>query len=60
MPDWAITRFIKSNISIANNNVVAITLGAGSTANSQKVFEKTIVNNLSELIDSKTFWLWRP
>jgi hypothetical protein len=59
-PDWAVTRFIKSDALLAGKKVVAITLGGGSTGRSKKVFEKIIKTQNSNLIDSKTFWLWKP
>jgi hypothetical protein len=59
-PDWVITRYIKSNVSLVDKKVVAITLGGGSTARSKKIFENIIKNKKANLIDSKTFWLWRP
>jgi hypothetical protein len=59
-PDWAMTRYIKNHSSLANKKVVAITLGGGTTARSKKLFENIIKNKKANLIDSKTFWLWRP
>lgn len=59
-PDWAVTRFIKKHAAITDKNVVAITLGTGTTGRSQKVFENIIKSRKGKLIDSKTFWFWRP
>jgi hypothetical protein len=59
-PDWAITRYIKNHSALANKKVVAITLGGGTTARSQKLFENIIKSKEANLIDSKNFWLWRP
>lgn len=59
-PDWAITGFIKKNVSLKNKNVVAITLGGGSTERSKTVFEKLIKEQGADLIGSQTYWLWRP
>ena len=59
-PDWAITGFIKKNINFKNQNVVAITLGGGSTERSQKIFENLIKEQGANLLASKTWWLWRP
>jgi flavorubredoxin len=59
-PDRVITRFIKNQNAITNQNVVAITVGSGSTDQSKKVFENTIKNRKAKLIDSKSFWLLRP
>lgn len=58
-PDWGVTYFIKQTV-ITDKNVVAITLGAGSTGHSKKVFENIIKKRKGKLIDSKSFWLWRP
>lgn len=60
MPDWAVTGFIKKHASVENKNVIAITLGAGSTEHSQKAFESIIKERRARLNDSKTFWLWKP
>jgi hypothetical protein len=59
-PDWAINRYVKSHSLLANKKVVAITLGGGTTARSKKLFENIIMSKNANLIDSKTFWLWRP
>ena len=59
-PDWAVAGFIKKNVVIKNKNVVAITLGAGSTERSKTVFENLIKNAGANLIGSQTYWLWRP
>jgi len=40
--------------------VVAITLGAGSTANAQNGFEKLINMAGARLIHSSAYWLLRP
>jgi flavorubredoxin len=60
-PDWAITNFIEEYSSLnINSDVVAITLGAGSTEASQKNLENIIVNSGRNLIESYSLWLWRP
>jgi hypothetical protein len=59
-PDWAITQYIKNHSLLVDKKVVAITLGGGSTARSKEIFENIIKNKKANLIDSKTFWLWRP
>ena len=48
------------NVVIKNKNVVAITLGAGSTERSKTVFEKLIKHAGANLIGSQTYWLWKP
>lgn len=59
-PDWAVSRFIKKHSELNGKNVVAITLGAGSTKASQRNFEKIILKKETNLIDSRTYWLMRP
>lgn len=59
-PDWSIDRFIVRNGDLYRKNVVAITLGAGSTERSQKTLEVLIKGKGSILIDSKSFWLYKP
>jgi len=59
-PDWAVKRFIEQKIDLTNQNVIAITLGAGATSHSQKVLETLIENKKGKLIDSKSFWLLKP
>lgn len=59
-PDWAICRAIDKQIPIAGKEVIAITLGAGSTRNSQKAFENLIKSKKANLLGSKSFWLWKP
>lgn len=59
-PDWAIVHFIEKDIILTNKNVIAITLGSGSTAHSQKTLEKLIKHKNGLLIDSKSFWLNKP
>ncbi|MEO7982435.1 MAG: hypothetical protein ABI688_00005 [Bacteroidota bacterium] len=59
-PDWAICRYIKSHPSISGKNVLALTLGAGSTGSSQKKLEHLLLVQQVNLVDSRTTWLWRP
>lgn len=59
-PDWAITRFIKKHSNIYGKNVAAITLGAGSTKRSMGILENLIKEKGGNLIESETYWLWRP
>jgi hypothetical protein len=58
-PDWAICKAI-SKMTIADKETIAITVGAGSTKHSQKVFEKLIKSKKANLLDSKSFWIWKP
>lgn len=59
-PDWALSRFVKNHPGLKNKNVVAITLGSGSTKASQKVLEKIILKKEANLISSRAFWLLKP
>lgn len=59
-PDWSVTSYIKHDAVIKGKKVVAITLGAGSTGRSQKVFENLIKEKGGNMLASRTYWLWRP
>jgi hypothetical protein len=59
-PDWAITNYIKSHAHLKKVPSIAITLGAGSTAASQKYLEHVITDHGGNLIGSFSLWLWRP
>ena len=58
-PDWAVTGLIQK-APIANKPVIAITLGSGSTRDSQKALEQLILRQKGKLSASKSFWLLRP
>lgn len=58
-PDRTIVKYIKSTL-LNNKSVVAITLGAGSTKQSQRKFEELIKQKGARLIASRSYWLWRP
>jgi hypothetical protein len=59
-PDWAVSGFIKNHLSLKNKNVVAITIGSGSTKEAQDAFEKIIANKEAKLIGSRSYWLLKP
>ena len=59
-PDWAIQDFIKGQKSLHGKPVMAITLGAGSTASSKKKLEHLISSKDGTILGSGTFWLMRP
>jgi hypothetical protein len=59
-PDWALCRDIEKQMTIAGKEVIAITVGTGSTNYSQKVFKKLIKRTKANLLGSKSFWLWKP
>jgi hypothetical protein len=58
-PDWSVGNFIKNELP-NKKDVVAITLGAGTTGRSKRILESLIKDKGGKLIDSRTFWLWRP
>jgi hypothetical protein len=59
-PDWAVSNYIRKAVNIKEKPVVAITLGAGSTALSKKALDRLIYVNGGKLIASRVFWLFRP
>lgn len=59
-PDRAVSNFIKMHPHLNNRPVIAVTLGAGSTAASKKTLEKIIHKKEALLVDSRSFWLLRP
>jgi hypothetical protein len=59
-PDWAITRFVKKYASLKDKTVVALTLGSGSTAASQKAFEQVILQQGARIAESRSLWLLKP
>jgi hypothetical protein len=59
-PDWAVSQYIQKSASIKGKPVIAITLGAGSTAISKRTLERLIFLKGGNLLSSRTFWLWRP
>lgn len=59
-PDWALSNYIKKHRQLKGKNVVAITLGSGSTKRSKRILEALIKQKEANLIDSKVFWLMRP
>jgi flavorubredoxin len=59
-PDWALRDFIKGQESLHGKPVIAITLGAGSTASSKRKLEQLISSNDGKILGSNAFWLMRP
>lgn len=58
-PDWSLCRYVETSENMENKNVVAITVGAGSTGRSQRLFEEILYRKKANVIDSKTFWFMR-
>lgn len=58
-PDWKVTKYIK-RIELSNIDVVAITLGAGSTETAQKSLEKLLVERNANILSSNSYWLLKP
>jgi hypothetical protein len=59
-PDWAVSNFIKEQVILEGKSVLAITLGSGSTGNSQKSLEDLIIKMKGNLINSHSLWLFKP
>ncbi|PSR15339.1 MAG: hypothetical protein DA408_03475 [Bacteroidetes bacterium] len=59
-PDWVLVGYINRHPHLENQPVVAITLGGGSTARSQRLLEKKILRKKAKLLAIKSLWLWRP
>lgn len=59
-PDWAISNFIKNSTNLKGKNVIAITLGSGSTGRSQRILETQIKQKEAILLASKVYWLMKP
>ncbi len=59
-PDKAVRNHIKNHDHLKGKNVIAITLGSGSTTRSQRVLEELIIQKEAILIDSRVFWLMKP
>lgn len=59
-PDRPISHFIRKHLALKGKNVVAVTLGAGSTGTSQQNFERLIKEQGANVVSSKSFWLLKP
>ena len=59
-PDWAVSNYITKQNNLNYKPVLALTLGAGSTGNSQKKLEQLITTHNGKLINSHSIWLMRP
>ena len=58
-PDWTMSHYLRTEIDLNNRAVVAITVGAGSTARAQRSLDYKIEKAGGLLVDSRTFWLAR-
>lgn len=58
-PDWEIVKAIKK-LPLKNENVVALTVGAGSTKRAKNKVEQLLKSKSANLLDSKAYWLLRP
>jgi flavorubredoxin len=59
-PDKAVVTFIKESGMISNKDVVAVTVGSGSTAEARQKLEKSLNAAGANIILSKEWWLMRP
>lgn len=59
-PDWPTGNYIKNHRGLQGKNAVAITLGSGSTALSQRRLEEMLHEKQVRLLVSRSFWLMRP
>ena len=59
-PDRVLKDHIKNSNYLKGKNVIAITLGSGSTKRSKHILERLIIDKKAILIDSRTFWLMKP
>lgn len=59
-PDWAVSDFIQKQANLDGKSVVAITVGSGSTEDSQKALETLIRHKKANLLDSYSLWLLKP
>jgi hypothetical protein len=59
-PDKVVSNFIKEQQQLKSKPAVAITLGSGSTKESQKKLEEMILQKEARLIGSRTYWLLKP
>lgn len=59
-PDWPTAKFIRTHEGLAGKNVVALTLGAGSTQWSKDKLEELLRSKKANILASKSYWLLRP
>jgi len=59
-PDRPTSAFIETHSGLKGKNVIAITLGSGSTKKAQQQLEEKIREKEARLLESRAFWLMRP
>jgi hypothetical protein len=59
-PDWAVTDFIQKQTNLDGKSVVGITVGSGSTEDSQHALETLLRGKKANLLDSRSLWLFKP
>lgn len=59
-PDWKISGFVRRYPDLVAKPTVAMTLGSGSTARSQRLLEERLRKRNAVILDSRTYWLMRP
>lgn len=59
-PDRGIQNVIKNELDLNEKNIIAITLGAGTTNRAQNILDRLVTEKGGTLLDSKSFWLLRP
>ena len=59
-PDWLVKDYIINHSNLKGKNVVAITLGSGSTQRAKRKLEETLDLKGAQIMKSETFWLMKP
>jgi len=59
-PDQALTYYIEEELDLADKEVVALTVGSGSTARAQRLLEEQLQEKGAAVLASEAYWLMRP
>jgi flavodoxin len=59
-PDQAIVNYIQKHNELAQQAVVAVTLGSGSTKRAQRLLREELEAKEANVLAEDTFWLMRP
>ncbi len=59
-PDWAVSRYIRQQPSLGGKNVVAITLGSGSTKRAERQLKQLLEEKEGNVLRSVSLYLMRP